>query len=74
VPKRSYEQVKLDKNRQCVYCRGLRLEDRPKKRVTLAQIALNQGRESIRHLTFYGYKQYDVHLYRNCSCFDVFYR
>jgi hypothetical protein len=74
VPKRSHEQVKLDKNGQCVYYKGLRLEDRPKKRVALAQIASNQGRESIRHLTFYGCKQCEVHLCRNRGCFDVFHR
>ena len=56
VPKRSHELVKLSRRGICVYCKGLRFEDRPKKRVALAQIASNQGRESSQHVSIYGCK------------------
>ena len=74
VPRRSHEQVKLSKSGICVCCKGLRFRDRPKKRVALAQIASNQGRESSTHESFYSCKQCDVHLCKNRGCFDVFHK
>ena len=69
-----HEQVKLGKPRECVCCKGLRFRDRPKKRVALAEIAANQGRESSIHQSIYGCKQCNVYLCRNRGCFDVFHR
>jgi hypothetical protein len=57
-----------------MYYKGLRYGDRPKKRVALAQIASNQGSESLTHQSFYGYKKYNIHLYRNRGCFNIFHR
>jgi len=57
-----------------INCKGFRFRDRPKKRVALAKIVANKGRESTFHLSYFGCKQYDVNLYRNRSCFDVFYK
>ena len=74
MPKGSHEQVKLGRKGLCVYCKGLRLGDRPKKRVALAQIASNRGRESSTHETFYGCKQCDVALCMKRGCFDVWHR
>jgi hypothetical protein len=74
IPPSTHTQVKLSKRGRCMNYRGLRYTDRPKKRVALAQIASNQGRESTRHDTFYGCKQCDVYLCKNRSCFDVFHR
>jgi hypothetical protein len=74
VPIQSHKQVKLSKAGKCVCCKGMRYGDRPKKRVALAQIAANQGRESSRHQSIYGCEQCDVHLCKNRGCFDVFHR
>jgi hypothetical protein len=74
VPVKSYEQVRLSKNRRYMYYKGLRFTDRPKKRIILAQIRANQGRESLTYYTFFGYKQCDIHLYKEYSCFCIFYR
>jgi hypothetical protein len=74
LPLRAHEQVKLGKRGKCVCCQGLRFTDRPKKRVALAQIASNQGRESMRHDSMYGCKQCDVYLCKIRSCFDVFHK
>jgi hypothetical protein len=74
VPVESHEQVRLSKNGRCVCCKGLRFTDRPKKRIALAQIGANQGRESLTHYTFFGCKQCDVHLCKERSCFSVFHR
>ena len=74
MSKELHTQVKLSKKGLCVYCKGLRYGDRPKKRVALAQIASNQGRESLTHQSFYGCKECDIHLCRNRGCFDVFHR
>jgi hypothetical protein len=49
VPVQLHKQVKLSKNGRCMYYKGLRYADRPKKRVALAQIAANHGRGSLRH-------------------------
>jgi len=74
LPPRAHEQVKLGKRGRCIYCLGLRLTDRPKKRVALAQIASNQGRESTRHDSMYGCKQCGVYLCNIRGCFDVFHK
>ena len=74
VPVRLHELVNLGRRGICVYCKGLRFKDRPKKRVTLAQIASNQGRESSTHESVYGCKQCGVHLCKDRGCFDVFHR
>jgi hypothetical protein len=74
VPRRSHELVKLRRTGICVYCKGLRFGDRPKKRVALAQIASNEGRESSHHVSIYGCKQCDVSLCKDRGCFDVFHR
>jgi hypothetical protein len=72
VPIRSHEMVKFGKRGNCIACKGLRFGDRPKKRVALAEIAANQGRESSRHKSFYGCKQCDIHLCQKGGCFEVF--
>ena len=74
LPPKAHEQVKLGKRERCVCCKGLWFTDWPKKRVALAQIASNQGRESTRHESFYGCKQCDVYLCKNRGCFDVFHK
>jgi hypothetical protein len=72
VPMESYELVKMAKRGYCVACKGLRYGDRPRKRVALSEIASNRGRESSKHSSSFGYKQYDVHLCNYNSCFDIF--
>ena len=74
MPPWLHEQVKLGKPRECVYYKGLRFGDQPKKRVALAEIAANHGRESSIYQSIYGYKQYNIYLYRNRGCFDIFYK
>jgi hypothetical protein len=74
VSKELHIQVKLSKKGLYMYYKGLRYRDRPKKRVVLAQIASNQGSESLIHQSFYSYKECNIHLYRNRGCFDVFHR
>jgi hypothetical protein len=74
APEGSHEQVKMAKRGMCVNCRGFRFRDRPKKRVALAEIAANKGRESTFHLSCFGCKQCDVNLCRNRGCFDVFHK
>jgi len=72
VPVRAHKEVKLARRGQCVSCKGLRFRDRPKKRLPLSQIAANHGRESLRHDSWYGCKQCDVHLCKERGCFAVF--
>ena len=74
VPTRAYDQVKLKRRGECVNCKGLRFRDRPKKRLTLGEIAANEKRESSRHESIYGCLQCDVHLCKNRGCFDIFHR
>jgi hypothetical protein len=74
VPIQSHKQVKLSKAGKYICYKSMRYRDRPKKRVVLAQITANQGRESSRHQSIYGCEQCNVHLYKNRGCFDVFHR
>jgi hypothetical protein len=41
--------VKILKRGYYKACKGLRLRDRPRKRIVLQEIAANKGRESINH-------------------------
>ena len=51
-----HELVKMAKRGMCVNRKGLRFRDRPKKRVALAEIAANKGRQSTFHLSYFSYK------------------
>jgi hypothetical protein len=73
-PVSSHTLVKMVKRGLCVNCKGLRFRDRPQKRVALAVIAANSKRDSLRHDTWYGCKQCDVHLCKERGCFDVFHK
>jgi hypothetical protein len=74
VPLRSHEQVKMGKRGWCVACRGLRFGDRPQKRVALSEIASNSRRKSTNRQSRFGYKQCDVFLCKDISCFEVFHK
>jgi len=74
IPVSSHKLVNLSRRGICVCYKGLRFKDRPRKRITLAQIASNQGRESSTYESVYGCKQCDVHLCKDRDCFDVFHR
>jgi hypothetical protein len=56
IPVSLYKLVNLSKRGICVCCMGLRFKDRPIKRIALAQIASNQGRESSTYESVYGCK------------------
>ena len=73
-PVSSHMLVKMVKRGLCVNCKGLRFRDRPQKRVALAEIAANSRRDSLRHDSWYGCKQCDVHLCKERGCFDVFHK
>jgi hypothetical protein len=70
----AHELVRISKRGFCVYCKGLKYGDRPKKRVALGQIAANQSRESTDHKSRFGCKQCDVYLCNKGGCFEAFYR
>jgi hypothetical protein len=56
IPVSSHKLVNLSRRGICVCCKGLRFKDRPRKRIVLAQIASNQGRESSMYESVYGCK------------------
>jgi hypothetical protein len=56
IPVSLYKLVNLSRRGLYIYCKGLRFKDRPRKRIALAQIASNQGRESSTHESIYGCK------------------
>jgi hypothetical protein len=60
--------VKIRSRKDCVCYKGLRHKDRPQKRVALAEITANKRQESKRTCTSFGYKQYNVVIYKNSSC------
>jgi hypothetical protein len=74
VPVRSHKLVKIANRGICISYKGLRYGDQLRKRVALSEIAVNQRKESVRYKPFYRYKQYDMHLYKNRGCFDIFHK
>jgi hypothetical protein len=74
VPVQSHELVKMAKRGNYVACKRLRYRDKPRKRLALGQITSNLGKESGRHTSSFGYKQCDVYLYDNNSCFESFHK
>ncbi len=63
----------MGKRGYCVACKGLRFGDRPQKRVALGAIAANSGHKNSNYSSRFGYKQCDVFLCNNSSCFEVFF-
>jgi hypothetical protein len=74
VSAQAHKQVRMSKKGWCVYCKGLRYRDRPKKRVALGQITANQSRGSTNHQSRSGYKQCDVYLCNKGGFFEAFHR
>jgi hypothetical protein len=70
VPLDQHHLEKMPTKRDCAYCKGGTAMDRPPKRVALAQIAANQGRQSIRRTSTFGCKICNIALCKNSSCFD----
>jgi hypothetical protein len=66
--------VKIEYRKDCVCYKGLRLGDRPQKRIALGEIAANQEQEYKRTYTIYSYKQCDVVLCKKRSCWKKYYR
>ena len=67
-PVRNHQEVKIGARKGCVCYKGLKYQDRPQKRAALAEIAVNNRRESIRTCTIYGYKQCGVALCKKRNC------
>jgi hypothetical protein len=74
VPMQSHEGVRMPKRGWCVYYKGLRCSDRPKKRVAMREIAANQSRKSSKHMSQFGCKQCNVYLCKERGCFEAFHR
>ena len=53
LPPKDHELVKRQGRKQCVCCAGMRIGDRPPKRVALGQIAANSNRPSCRTDTYW---------------------
>jgi hypothetical protein len=68
LPAIQHQLVRRQGRKDCVCCKGLRITDRPQKRIALGDIAANQGRESKRKQTNHYYKQYDVAICRKGMC------
>jgi hypothetical protein len=68
LPNSYHHKIKNKVRRQCVACKGLRLSDRPQKRLALATIATDNNRPSKRVLTFISCKQCKVFLCSKSLC------
>jgi hypothetical protein len=67
-----HQKIKMGNHRNCITYRGLRVSDRPQKRVVLAAIAANNQRESKRTVVRYECKQCDVYLCATGLCWQRF--
>jgi hypothetical protein len=67
-PVRQHQMVRRQGRKDCVCCKGLRIGDRPQKRMALGDIAANQKRESKRSQTDHYCKQCDVAICRKGMC------
>ena len=73
-PLSSHKLIRISKRGFYIAYKGLRFRDRPRKRVTLSEIASNISRESTKRSLCFGYKQCDVYLYNYNSCFKRFHK
>ena len=69
VPLHRHELIKMPTRADCTSCKGGRIWDRPRKRVALQDIALNEGRKSRRNASWYGCKQCQLWFCDNSECF-----
>ena len=72
LPPKDHELVKRQGRKQCVCCAGMRIGDRPPKRVALGQIAANSNRPSCRTDTYWYCKQCDVAICKKNDCWNRF--
>lgn len=73
-PPLQHKQVKMAKRGWCKACLGGRLRDRPRKRVALGEIAVQNNRPSTSHLSSFGCRDCEVHLCKKRACFELFHR
>jgi hypothetical protein len=73
TPAFQHTQVSVKVQKDCVCYKGIRLRDRPQKRVALAQITANKKRSSKRTSTVYRCLQYDVAICKKNSCWKRYY-
>lgn len=74
VPVHRHQHIRMEERRDCAACKGVRYSDHPPKRVALAEIAMNKGRESKRKETYWGYKECNVALCQNGDCFRKYHQ
>lgn len=67
-----HQQVRMDKRGVCINCRGGRFSDRPRKRIALAEIAVNNNRQTQNRKSIFGCKECNIHLCQDRSCFAEF--
>jgi hypothetical protein len=72
LPVSHHEKESTKKRRQCVACAGLRLSDRPQKRVALATIAANKGRPNKTRIVRSHCKQCEVFLCSEGLCWSIY--
>ncbi len=68
LPVIQHQLVRRQSRRDCMYYKGLRITDRPQKRIALGDIAANQNRESRRRSTNHYCKQCDVAICKKGMC------
>jgi len=64
--------LKWRKKNGAKHVKGGGFEDRPVKRVALAEIAANQKQEVSSHQSWYGFQQCDIYLCKFRRCFAIF--
>ena len=68
LPVIQHQLVRRQSRKDCVCCKGLRITDRPQKRIALGDIAANHKRESRRRSTNHYCKQCDVAICKKGMC------
>lgn len=72
VPAHCHKLIKMLTRANCSTCRGGRIWDRLRKRITLEEIALNVNRTSRRSASNFGCKQCQLHFCNNGECFNMY--
>ena len=72
IPVHQHQWEHRGRRGDCVFCKGERHGDPPRKRIPLQQIASNLGRNSCRRTSVFGCKECQVPLCRKGSCFDSY--
>jgi hypothetical protein len=73
VPEYRHMRYRILYKTDCIYCKGERYGNPPRKKVALSEVARDLNRQSIRKSTIIDYLECNIGLCKEGPCFDRYY-